>query len=567
MVLGMWKRAVALLVAIVLVVGACTSDFDTPPDDSVVEGAVGAGSSCDDLDRALAAWGDAGFSGAVAVVGPGDERCTLGYGEADREAGTPMTPDTTFSIGSITKSVTAAGIYELVDAGLLSVDDRAGDLVPGLAGPVADVTVEQLLLHTSGLAGSIGGDQEPLSEEQAIENLSGLELAFEPGSDFEYSNAGYTLLALVIEQMSGQPYREHTADEVLGGEGGFWDGEPAAPGPRAVGYLDEGRSEVDGSFAGPHWAVDGNGSVAMTVPQLATWARALFEGELLTPESTEAITTPGFDDGDGTTETPGWLVFDESLFGAPFFGSAGGGGDLGHNAVVIWLPEQEQAVAMASNGPELIAEDLLQAVGPALVAGEPLPHPVASTDGVEAGDLAALAGTYQLESGSRYDVSVDEDGGGLAVAATGPDAVAALFPMPEQVSAGDVAAHEELVAALLAGETDVGRDELALLEEDLGPIDRVEVLGSVYEGELRTYVALDAEGGRTLAWYAVSDAGGIEAVELTDEPPTQHLVAADGGGFGIDDPTGLSPTVDVTFEDGTMTVGGSDDVLVADAVG
>jgi hypothetical protein len=413
----------------------------------------------------------------------------------------------------------------------------------------------------------MGEDHEPLSEQDAVANASELTLSFEPGTDYEYSNAGYSLLALVTEHAAEAGYRAFTADAVLGGAGGFWDGEPAAPEPRAAGYLEEGRSEVDGSFAGPHWAVDGNGSVAMTVPELADWTRGLFEGELLSPESTGAVSTPGFDHGDGTGETPGWVALDAETLGEPVIASAGGGGDLGHDVVVAWLPESERVVAMASNGPELTAEELLQAVGPALVAGEPLPQPVTPAGDVAEGDLASVVGTYELEEGGRFDVAVDGGGSGLAVAATGTDAVAALFPMPEGTSAEDVAAHEQAVAALLAGETAVGRDERELLEEDLGPIARVEVLGSVFEGELRTYVALDAEQGRTLAWYALNDQGGIEAVELTDEPPTQHLVAADGGGFGIDDPTGLSPTVDVTFEDGTMTVGGSDDVLVADAVG
>jgi hypothetical protein len=155
----------------------------------------------------------------------------------------------------------------------------------------------------------------------------------------------------------------------------------------------------------------------------------------------------------------------------------------------------------------------------------------------------------------------------LAVATTGADAVEALFPMPEDVSDEDVAEHEAAVEALLAGETEVGRDELEALEGDLGAIDGVEVLGSVYEGELRTYVALDAEQGRTLAWYALNDQGGIEAVELTDQPPTQHLVPVDGGGFRVDDPTGLEPELEVTIADRTVTVVGPDGTVTAQAAG
>jgi hypothetical protein len=260
------------------------------------------------------------------------------------------------------------------------------------------------------------------------------------------------------------------------------------------------------------------------------------------------------------------VAFDAELFGEPFVGAAGGGGDVGHDAVVIWLQESEQVVAMASNEPEITAEELLQAVGPALVAGDPLPQPVAEGEDVDPDDLAAVAGTYQLESGGRFDVAVD--GERLAVAARGRDAVEALFPLPDDLGEDEVADHEAAVEALLTGETQVGRDELVLLEEDLGTIDGVEVLGSVDEGELRTYVSLDAEEGTTLAWYALNDQGGIEAVSITEDPPTQLLVSAEGGGFRVDDPTGSEPDLLVTFEDGAMTVAPSDgDPVVARAAG
>jgi CubicO group peptidase (beta-lactamase class C family) len=555
----MWKRTLLILVPVLALVGACTSDVDTPTDDSVIEGAVGAGSSCEAVDEALGAWAEAGFSGSVAVTEAGQDDCLLAYGDVE--------PETVFAIGSITKAVTAVSVLQLVDDGQLALDDRVGDVVPGLSGPVADATIEQLLLHTSGITGGIGEDLEPLTKEQAIANLSRLEQSFEPGSDYEYSNPGYSLLGIVVEEVAGEPYRERTLTHLPDGAG-FWEGEPAAEGPRAVGTLDDGTTGSDGSNPGPHWAVDGNGSVAMTVPHLAEWTRSLFEGELLSAESTDLVATPGFDHGDGTGETPGWVAFDEELFGEPFLGTAGGGGDVGQDAITIWVPGRELVVSMASNQQEITAEDLLERVGPALVVGEPLPQPVAPGDDVEQGDLDALVGTYELETGGRFDVAVDEGGERLAVAARGADAVDALFPLPDDVSPDEVAEHEAAVEALLAGETQAGQDEVAALEGDLGTIEGVEVLGTVDEGELRTYVSIDAEQGSTLAWYALSDQGGIEAVELTEVPPTQLLVPTDDGTFRLDDPTGDGPEVLVTFADGTMTVEPADgDAIVAQAAG
>jgi CubicO group peptidase (beta-lactamase class C family) len=562
MVLGMWKRTLLVLVPLVALVGACTSDVDTPSDDSVIEGAVGAGASCEAVDEALGAWAEAGFSGSVAITKPGEDECLLAYGDVE--------PDTVFAIGSITKAVTAVSVLQLVDEGELSLDDRVGDLVPGLSGPVADATVEQLLLHTSGITGGIGDDLDPLTKEQAITNLSGLEQSFAPGTDYEYSNAGYSLLGIVVEEVSGEPYRERTLTAVPEGAG-FWEGEPAPEGPRAVGTLEDGTTGSDGSNPGPYWAVDGNGSVAMTVPQLADWTRSLFEGELLSPESTELVANPGFDHGDGTGETPGWVVFDEdSPFGEPFIGTAGGGGDVGQDAITVWVPEQELVVSMASNQQEITSEQLLERVGAALLAGEPLPQPVAPAGDVEEGDFDALVGTYELPTGGRFDVAVDDgdEGDRLAVAARGADAFDALFPLPDDVDADEVTDHEAAVEALLAGETEAGREEVEALEGDLGTIESVEVIGTVDEGELRTYVSIDAELGTTLAWYALSDQGGIEAVELTEVPPTQVLVPTDDGTFRIDDPTGGGPELVARFEDGTMFVEAADgEPVVAEAAG
>ena len=161
-----------------------------------------------------------------------------------------------FSIGSVTKAFTAATVLDLVAEGRLSLDDRVGRLLPELTGPVADVTVRQLLLHTSGLTGSHGQDHRPLDRDAALAAICRLDLAFTPGSDYEYSNAGYTLLALVDREPSrarataSTPRRRSCACPDGRVAGGFWDGAPAAPGPRAVGYLDGGRTGPAGRLRG-----------------------------------------------------------------------------------------------------------------------------------------------------------------------------------------------------------------------------------------------------------------------------------------------------------------------------
>ncbi len=552
------RRPIAILLTAAALVAGCGTDAPDAP------GARSPAPVCDaELDRAFRAWADAGFSGSVAVTTGGEPDCVAAYGPADRDADRPNTVDTVFAIGSVSKAFTAAAVLDLVDAGRLTLSDRAGDLVPGLTGPAAGVTVEQLLLHTSGLTGSHGQDHEPLSRATAVAAIGRLGLAFEPGSDFLYSNAGYTLLALVVEAASGRPYRDQLAAEILplpGGDvaGGFWDGEPAAPGPRAVGYGDAGPTDEMGDFGGPHWALAGNGDLAMTMGELADWTHALFTGRIVGPGAVGLLDRLRFDQGDGTAEAPGWVAVNAQAYGEPILTTAGGGGDIGHDTVVAWLPESERVVTIASNAASVTAGGLLRAVAPALVAGDPLPTPDVAGD-VDPADAAAVAGTYRLGTGGSYEVAAG-DGRRLAIAARGADAVAALFRPSDAVPPADVAAHERAVASLLAGETPLGREERAALESQLGPIGRIELAGTVFEdGELHTYVTVEAAGVPLLAWYTLDEAGGVGAAELGVEPPTL-LVGSSGGGlrFRPDDPTGAGPDVTVAFADGDLTVTGPD---------
>ena len=560
---------VATAVAAVAVLAACTDDHDTPP---VGAGATSVAARCTpELEAALGAWTRAGFSGSVAISTDGRVDCLAGYGSANDATGAPNAVDTVFSIGSVTKSFTAATVLDLVAEGRLSVDDRVGRLLPELTGPVADVTVRQLLLHTSGLTGSHGQDHRPLDRDAALAAISGLDLAFTPGSDYEYSNAGYTLLGLVIEAVSGTSYRQHTASTILrlpDGRvaGGFWDGAPAAPGPRAVGYLDGGRTGEPGDFAGPHWALDGNGSLAMTMRDLADWTHALFSGRLVPQEVVEAIGTPGYDLGAGQSETPGWVAVDASVHGTAFLASAGGGGDVGHDVVVAWVPQQRAVLALASNKPGVSAEELLQKVGPALLAGKPLPTPDGppAAGGPSAGG-AADPGTYELTTGGTFAVTTA--GNQVTVSATGADAVAALLPPRPGALADDVGAHEQRVLALLAGRTTEGRKEREALEDSLGPVRDVRLAGTVVrEGELRTYVSLTAGARSVTGWYAVNAAGGIEAAEVPTDPPALTLVPS-GDRYRPDDPTGTGPDVSVAFRAGRMIVSGPYGVATAERAG
>ncbi|WP_328473305.1 beta-lactamase family protein [Actinoplanes sp. NBC_00393] len=530
------RMPVALVIGMLLAgTAACTADRDPAP-------------SCEPkLEAAFGAWAQAGFSGAIAVSTGGRFECLAGYGTADDATGARNTADTVYSIGSVSKAFTATAILQLAGDGKLSLDDPVGKLVPAVTGPVAEATVRQVLLHTSGIGGSIGADDQPLDRAGAIAAINKLDLAFPPGTDDAYSNAGYTLLAIIIDTVSGMSYRDYTVNHVLTppGGGGFWHGRPAAAGPAAAGYLDDGKPGRSRTFAGPYWTTEGNGSLAMTSKELASWAHALFHGPLA--ELAGDLAHPM---GDGRSYTlGGWAAFDAKVYGTPIVAIAGGGGDVGHNVAVVWLPARDRVIVMASNRSVLTAEELLAATVPSLVAGKPLPTPTAPAGG---SDLTEIVGEYRLDTGGSFEVTAAGNRPGIA--AVGADAVGALFPPGGRFSADDLRAHEQRVLDLLTGQTRQGREERSAVEAEFGPITAVAAGGTVVaDGEMRTYVTVTTRDGPQPGWYAVDEHSNIEGAELPTVPPALTLVPVAANRYR---PAGTGPDVTLDFAGGTVTVSG-----------
>ncbi len=152
------------------------------------------------------------------------------FGWRDREAGIPMETDTLFNIRSMTKPITGAAIQLLVDDGILALDDRVSTYLPGFdTDPSGQITIEQLLTHTSGLPLSI------VTEAREYDSLREMADAigeggpqFEPGSKFWYSDAGADVLGAIVEQASGSSLE------------GIRD-RAGAPAPGHGGYLLRGR--------------------------------------------------------------------------------------------------------------------------------------------------------------------------------------------------------------------------------------------------------------------------------------------------------------------------------------
>jgi putative ATP-binding cassette transporter len=147
---------------------------------------------------------------AVVIVTAAGEASYISLGkDAEGEA---VTPRTVFAVGSLSKSFTALGVLLLVERGLASLVQSASAFLPDLDGRI---TIRQLLHHTSGIPGSAGFWLDGGSLENRVRALKGVRLLWAPGTSFQYSNANYDALGLLIERVSGKPYARFMREDVL----------------------------------------------------------------------------------------------------------------------------------------------------------------------------------------------------------------------------------------------------------------------------------------------------------------------------------------------------------------
>ena len=168
------------------------------------------------LDEYLSRLETLGYSGGLAVVKGGETVLLKGYGQADREGGIPMRPDSVFNLGSITKPFTAAAILRLQELGKLKTSDPVSRFFDGVPEDKAGITLEHLLTHSSGLESDFSPtDYEATTREEYARRALASKLLFPPGQGYEYANAGYSLLAAVIEKTTGKDYETALGELVL----------------------------------------------------------------------------------------------------------------------------------------------------------------------------------------------------------------------------------------------------------------------------------------------------------------------------------------------------------------
>jgi CubicO group peptidase (beta-lactamase class C family) len=245
------------------------------------------------------------FSGVVLIARDGEVVLEKAIGLARRASETPNTPNMRFNIGSITKVFTRVLITQLAEEKKLELTDTISRHLPDYPDPeiAAEVTIEHLLTMSSGLGDIFGPRYDATPKDEIIELSDYLELfagqplQFEPGTSKAYSNAGYIVLGLIIERLTGTSYADAVATRVFepaGMKGSALLARSALPDDAAYGYTREGWMSAmrGGEPPTTEWQVNwdslpGRGSSAggsySTARDLLAFDRAVASGTLCDP--------------------------------------------------------------------------------------------------------------------------------------------------------------------------------------------------------------------------------------------------------------------------------------------
>ncbi len=472
----------AILIAIASYGLSATAVAAQVPDVPAEVVAGGLGVQLDDyLSRAAAL----GFAGAVLVARDGRVILRKGYGLANRERGIPVTAETVFDIGSITKQFTAAAVLKLEEQGRLGVNDPIRRYLDGVPPDKAGITIHHLLTHSAGLRDAFGDDYEVMTRDSLVALVLGSDLLWEPGLRYRYSNAGYSLLGAIVEKLSGRPYEVFLRDELFEPAGltqtGYrlpdWPEERVAHGYRRE--LDWG-TPLDKLWAedGPYWNLRSNGGLLSTVGDLYRWNRALEGDAVLSQLSRDKMFTPQVPEDEARTSFYGygWAITPTTR-GTNLIWHNGGNGFF----FADFRRYVDEGVVLIFATNETAQREVERRIVRLLFgrAAEVEPLPAAQLHLSES-QLARYAGHYGLASGTVFEVVVR--GGQLMIPAEDPEVSAAFVAFPELDAAAGarLAGIESLTAAVVTG----------MAAGDFGPFERelIRVIDVNIAGEIEFWI-------------------------------------------------------------------------------
>ena len=358
---------------------------------------------------------------AVLISRNGEIIYQKGFGFENIAGQKPVTVETIFRIGSITKQFTASAILKLQADGKLSVEDPVSKYIPDFPRG-NEVTIHQLLTHISGIHSYtsemdfIEEVKDGISQDALIDKIKGFEYDFEPGERWLYNNSGYFMLGYIIEKASGKSFEAYLKENFFDPAGMAHTGvhEKGRELPNeAMGYSYENGAFSPAVDWNMSWA-GGAGNLYSTVGDLHKWNAALFSGKLLTEASLKAAFTPvvlkdgskaqNMMDGYGY----GWAV-------GKFRGAAEvahGGGLHGFITHLSRFTDKNVTVTVLTNcAPprDLDPNAAAHAVAEVFLWEELDPQESYATNtALDSEDFSEYAGRYEYPGGAIMEITVDD---------------------------------------------------------------------------------------------------------------------------------------------------------------
>ncbi|NOQ25838.1 MAG: serine hydrolase [Bacteroidales bacterium] len=260
-----------------------------------------------------------GFSGAVLVSIKGELILSKGYGWADRKNKIPNTSSTVFNIGSVSKQFTASAILKLVEQGKIKTSDKISLFYNQAPIDKKDITIHQLLTHTSGISPRTGGFRyDEADKEQFINDFFESELQSKPGTKHQYANANYIILTAILEFVSKQSYASFLNENLFAPSNMEYTGYKSitfSTEKLAHGYyynigdeqwLDWGTTQEHLPYTNKHWYSIGKGDIHSSIEDLYLWHLSLKNNKALKAESKEIQETPHVAENENMTSYYGY---------------------------------------------------------------------------------------------------------------------------------------------------------------------------------------------------------------------------------------------------------------------
>ncbi|HMG66530.1 MAG TPA: serine hydrolase [Chitinophagaceae bacterium] len=249
------------------------------------------------------------FNGSILVAVNEKIIYTNGFGESNFDTHAKFTPATLSCLASVSKQFTAMTITMLAEQNKIKYDDPVSKYIPELSKYTDGITIRHLLTHTSGIpdVGDLGIDHPGLTNDEVLKTLvKQNSLAFKPGAKYEYSNTGYILLSIVVERITGKPFKDYLTEKILSplkmNNTFLYDGSQQLSNNIAMGYSQ--FNQKDG-YTG---LTTGDGGMFSNVYDLLKWSEALYSEELVKQSTLDTAFTPAKVIEGKTTYGFGWNI-------------------------------------------------------------------------------------------------------------------------------------------------------------------------------------------------------------------------------------------------------------------